>query len=173
MIMKKVVLTMFAAVMISASVSAQGNEAAGNRPRFDRAEMVKHQTERMVKEYGLNEAQGEKLLVLNEKYAGKLRMGGFGGPRGPRGGQGGARPERKVDGQTGASAQQGGAQTEKRERPTREQMEARLKEEQATREAYNAELREILSEEQYSRFEADQKKRIERGPRNGRDGRGH
>ena len=170
--MKRIVLTMMAALMISASAVAQGNENGGNRPQFDRAEMVKNQTERMVKEYGLSEAQGEKLLALNEKYAGKIRMGGFGGPRGPRGGQNGARPERRVDGQSGASPQQNQAQPENRERPTREQIEARMKEMQANREAYNTELREIMSEEQYSRFEADQKRRMERGPRNGRDGRG-
>lgn len=169
--MKKIMMTMLATLMISTSAVAQSNENGTSRPKFDRAEMVKHQTERMVKEYGLSEAQGEKLLALNEKYAGKMRMSGFGGPRGPRGGQNGERPKR-VDGQTGASSQQNGAQAEKRERPTREQMEARMKEEKANREAYNAELREIMSADQYSRFEADQKKRMERGPRNGRDGRG-
>lgn len=167
--MKRVVFTMMAALMISASAAAQGNENGGKHPRFDRAEMVKHQTERMVKEYGLSEAQGEKLLALNEKYAGKIRMGGFGGPRV---GQDGERPERRIDGQSGASPQQNQSQTEKRERPTREQMEARMKEVQANREAYRAELREIMSDEQYSLYELNEKKRMERGPRNGREGRG-
>ena len=117
--------------------------------------MVKAQTERMVQEYGLNEAQKAKLLELNTQYAGKLRMGGRGGQRG------GQRFGGPQGGNQQGSMQQG-------ERPSREQMEARMKEMRANREAYNAELKNILTEEQFSKYEEAEKQRMERfgrGPR--------
>jgi hypothetical protein len=52
------------------------------------------------------------------------------------------------------------------QRPSREQMEARMKEMRANREAYNAELKKIMTEEQFSKYEAAEKQRMERrGPR--------
>ena len=84
--MKKVMLTMVAVLMMSATAMAQDNNGQRQRRHMDKAEMVKMQTERMVKDYGLDEAQQAKLLELNTQFAGKLQMGGPRGPRGPRGG---------------------------------------------------------------------------------------
>ena len=156
--MKKMMMTMVATLMLTATVQAQDNN--GQRPprKMDKQEMAKMRTERMTQDLSLTADQQAKLLDLNTKYADKLPMRG---PRGPRGEhQGGPRPEKKVDGQTGATPQPG--QMEKRERPNREQMEARRKEMQANREAYNGELKAILTPEQYEKYEAAEKQRMQR-----------
>lgn len=157
--MKKVMLTMVAVLMMSATAMAQDNNGQRQRRHMDKAEMVKMQTERMVKDYGLDEAQQAKLLELNTQFAGKLQMGGPRGPRGPRGGHGGQRGGQRVDGQSGATQQANGQQGE---RPNREQMEARMKEMNANREAYNGELKKIMTTDQFAKYEAAEKQRMER-----------
>ena len=66
------------ALMVSTMSFAQQQNA--NRPRrhFDKTEMIKMRTERMVKELNLNSAQADSLLVLNTEYAdvmGTIRPG--------------------------------------------------------------------------------------------------
>ena len=52
--MKKSILAIIATVTLSTSAMAQSeNGNAPQRPQMDRTEMVKNQTDRMVKEYGL------------------------------------------------------------------------------------------------------------------------
>ena len=162
MIMKKMMIV--ALTMMSATLMAQNNDQ--QRPQMDRATMVKVQTERMASEYGLDEAQTAKLMELNTQFAEKIHMGGMRGQRrgGPNGGPNGGQRRQNVDGQTGASPQQG--QMQQGQRPSREQMEARMKEMRANREAYNAELKKIMTEEQFSKYEVAEKQRMERrGPR--------
>lgn len=150
-----------AMMVISTASMAQDNNEKKQAPRkMDRTEMVKHRTDRMVKEYGLDEAQAQKLLELNTAYADKMpRMGGP-RPGGPRP-QGQPDAKQKVDGTTGATAQQPA------ERPSREQMEARRAEMMKNTEAYQAELKKILTDEQYNKFIENQKNRQQR-PRDGR-----
>ena len=83
--MKKFVL-IAAALTLSLASFAQENgtdrRQRGGRPeRPDEATMIKMRTERMVEELGLDEAQGAKLLELNQKYP--QAMMGPGGPGGP------------------------------------------------------------------------------------------
>ena len=99
--MKKLMMTMVAALMLTATAMAQENNGRREGRNFDPAEMVKAQTERMVQEYGLNEAQKAKLLELNTQYAGKLRMGGRGGQRG--GQRFGGPQGQRGDGESGGS----------------------------------------------------------------------
>ena len=131
---------------------------------MDKTEMAKMRTERMTQELGLNDKQQEQLLKLNTEFADKMPMRG---PRGPRHGQGGhhgrqGSPQKPdIDAQTGASPQ-AGAPDMKRERPSQEQMEARHKEMQANREAYQNELKKILTEEQMAKYQEAEKQRMER-----------
>ncbi len=154
---------MVAIAMMATTAMAQDNQGPRPERKIDKAEMVKMRTERMAKEYGLDASQQEKLLVLNTEYADKMPMRGQRGPRGGR--PGGPRPE-KVDGTTGATPQNN-AQMEKPESPSREQMEARRNEMRANREAYNGELKKILTPEQFAKYEAAEKQRMERGHRGG------
>lgn len=161
--MKKTIFAIIAAITVSTSVMAQNEE--GRRPerqRMDKTEMVKRQTDRMVNEYGLNEAQAAQLQELNASYFDKMpRMNG------PR--RGGQRPEmggrRNADGATGATVQ-----VENRERPSREQMEARMKEMRANQEAYEGELKKIMTEEQFAKYQENSKRRMQGGPRGPRGG---
>lgn len=134
-----------AALMLSAQAMAQTNETEGAKPKIDKTEMLKRHTDRMAKTYGLDEAQTAKLLQLNTTYVGKF---------GPMGRPGMGRPE-------------GGEGTDsvRRQRPSREDMEKHMKEMRANMEAYNKELKGIMTSEQYAKYEADMKNRMSRQPR--------
>lgn len=134
-------------VMTSALAQNEGNN--GQRPRFNREEMVKFRTERMVKRYGFNAEQAAALLALNEKQMPMMRH-----PR--RGNQ----PE-KADSTS--------------QRPRREGNKADAKGRRMDRghrigkhniEAYNAELQKIMTAEQYKSYQEDMEKMRKQGPRN-------
>ena len=76
--MKQLLMTIVAAVMFSSAAMAQDQEKGKKKE-----EMAKHRTEKMVKDYDLNESQAAKLLELNTKYADKMRP--HRGPHGPHG----------------------------------------------------------------------------------------
>ena len=164
--MKRIIMTMAAAVLMSSAVLAQ-EKKEGQRPerKFDKTEMIKHRTDETVKQYSLNEKQAAKLLELNTKYADKM------GPRGPhRGGPGrhhGMRPGPKPDGETAATPQQ--PKDEKKRPELTEEQKAKMKAEreemQQTMKAYDAELQKIMTDEQYKQYKADMEKRRQHGPR--------
>jgi len=140
--MKKMILTCVVATMISASAVAQ-DQVNQQEKKFDKTEMIQHRTNRMVKEYGLNSDQAEKLLKLNTKYADKM-------PMGHRGGRGKGPGKQAGDGQ----------------RPPR--MDASKRSEmKATREAYQTELKSIMTTEQYTQYEQKEKNRRPDGHRGG------
>ena len=162
--MKKTILAIAAAVMMSANVMAQNDDQQAPQPRqFDPAEMVKQRTEQMVKEYGLDEEQSKKLLDLNTSFYGKMpMMGGRGGQRGPWGQRpqaGEQRPQQRPD------TLRQGPRPQRGERPqmNREEMQKQM-------EAYNTELEKIMTAEQYQKYKEDQQKRMSRGPRDGQRG---
>lgn len=147
--MKKVMITLMAAALMSTSAIAQ-EEKQGKRPekKFDKTEMVKHRTDETVKRYSLNDQQAKQLLDLNNKYADKMGPRGgrhhhHGGPEGRPGRPPkddakakGERPEPPKDGQRGER---------------RKQMEETMK-------AYDAELQKIMTPEQYKAYQADRKR---------------
>ena len=75
--MKKMMMTMIAAVLMSSAAFAQEEKKCEckNCKKPDKTEMVKHRTDKFAKKYGLNDQQAASLLELNTKYADK-----FGGP---------------------------------------------------------------------------------------------
>ena len=148
--MKKVFLTLIAAMAMSYAM-AQEMPARDN----DRTEM-------MTRQLDLTPEQAEKVKALNEKYPELMRFNRGGHRPGGRPGDG-PRPNRdqKVDGTTGATAQQ----QQPMQRPSREEMEKRMQERRKQREAYEAELKTILTEEQFDKYEKS--KPQPRGPRPG------
>ena len=90
-------------------------------------------TDRMAAKYGLDEAQKAKLLELNKTYS--LRIG---------------RPDDRRD---TTKFRKEGRQHE------RMRHEARMKEMQARREAYEEALKGILTEDQYQAYQKDQEHR--------------
>lgn len=156
--MKKLVLTMIA--MVAMSLSAMAQDTAQVRRQFNPEQMAKMRTDAVVKKYGLSEDQAKKLLDLNTRFAGKIRpMGPMGGQR--RGGQRmqGNRPQRmnpdslRAQGQRRGQGQRGGGFN-------REEMQKNM-------EAYNNELKSILTPEQYEAYQKDeqQNRRQFNGPR--------
>ena len=156
--MKKLVLAMIA--MVTMSLSAMAQDTAQVRRQFNPEQMAKMRTDAVVKKYGLSEDQAKKLLDLNTRFAGKIRpMGPMGGQR--RGGQRmqGSRPQRmnpdslRAQGQRRGQGQRGGGFN-------REEMQKNM-------EAYNNELKSILTPEQYEAYQKDeqQNRRQFNGPR--------
>lgn len=139
---------MTVAVMMTVfTANAQNNDKVQDLSTSDRTEMVKNRTARTVERFGLNELQAKQLLELNTKYADKMpRMGGH--RSGMRSGDRQRVNRRNTQG--------------RRERPSREQMESRMKEMRQVREAYDKELKKIMTEEQYTKYTEVQKQRMQR-----------
>lgn len=168
--MKKILLTMVMALALAGVASAQDNDRQKQGQRPDPAQMAQRMTEQMVKKYGLDSKQEASLLELNKQYAGKMPMMG-----GPRGGRPGGRPG-MGGGQPGMrGGQPGGNRPDsamaRRQRPSKEEMDKRMKEMQANREAYNAGVKKIMTKKQYKQFTADQEKMRQRGHRQGNGGK--
>ena len=157
--MKKMILA-FAAMMLTATVSAQEKEMVNpEQKQLDKIEMAKRRTDETVKKLGLNDEQAAQLLELNTKYAEKMGPG----MRGKRFGRQGER--RQLDGQA-PMKHRPDSLAKKGDRPERPMMK-NPEEMHATREAYDAELKTILTEEQYNAYKADMQKRMGHGPRGG------
>jgi len=158
--MKKTLL-ITTALLLTVMAFAQGNRQGFQRP--DEATMVKMRTERMAQQLGLDEAQTAKLLELNQKYPNAM-MGGPGGP-------GMGRPARETrndqnvtdENTTGKKAKK--AKKAKKTEGETNDREARMKEIQASQEAYETELKGILTEEQFKTWQEFRNRRPEgRGP---------
>ena len=140
--------------------------------------MVKMRTDRIVQELGLDETQAAKLLELNQKYP-RAMMGGP-GMRGPRmdgrgNGQGAnqdegtVKKEKKARKNKKAKDAEEGSQVQPEEggRPAMPpgMDESKLKEMQDAREAYENELKEILTEDQFKTYQENKNRRPQgRGP---------
>lgn len=140
--MKKVLVMIVAALGITMSAYAQSdNNQQGERPQMSKTEMIQKQTSRMVERYGLNDDQARQLLKLNTSYDGKIM--GMPGGRGPRR-DGQRQPPMRRD-------------SVAHQRPSKEQMESMRKEMSAKMDAYKAEVKKIMTAEQYAKYEADLK----------------
>lgn len=152
--MKKIVLAIAAIITMSTSATAQEPQNQQNG-RPDRAEMIKQRTEETVTKFGLNEQQAQQLLELNTLYADSMRP-----QMGPRrdGRQDGMRPQR--DGQR--PQRDGQAREGRGQRGDRGQFGQVM-------ERYNAQLKAIMTEEQWKAYEADREQMRQRfgqrGPR--------
>ncbi len=165
--MKQTIFALVLMLGMSLCVQAQDNKQERRRP--DKNEMVKMRTDRMAERYGLNDNQKAALLKLNTQYADSMAFGGQRGPRGIRNFDKNAevkveknadvKVEKKVEKKSDVKA-------EKKERPSREQMQAQMKKFAATQQAYEAEVKKILTEEQYGKYTEDRKQM-----RQGRPGR--
>ena len=148
--MKKMIVTMMAALLVSTTAMAQEQENP-QRPqrKFDKTEMVKHRTDETVSRYKLNDKQAKQLLELNTKYADKM------GPRGPH-----------HHGHHGAGRPPMPPKDDKAQRPEPpkddSKMQERRKEMEANMKAYDAELQKIMTADQFKSYQEDMKKMRER-----------
>ena len=175
--MKKIILSIVAAMAMNCAMAqeapARDNkckceqcDCKGKCENCDKKQQRPDRTEMMTRMLNLTPEQAEKVKALNEKYPELMRMhrGGHRGGHGMRGGFGPRQDKKQdVDGTTGATAQQ------PRQRPSREDMEKRMQEMKKQREAYDAELKDILTKEQFEKYEKNRPQpgqfRNGRGPR--------
>lgn len=143
--MKRMILALIAAIAIGTNAVAQQPQGHRHGKR-DKTEMVKHRTERMVQQYGLSEEQSAQLLALNTKFSDQMA---------PRGGRHGHRHE-------------GGRPEDGEHRKPMMTDEQRQQFQQA-REAYDKELKGILTDEQFAKYKEDMDKRRKGGPRGSRN----
>ena len=136
------------------NTNAQEDKREGNGKKIDRTEMMKKRVDRMAERYGLDEKQAQQLLELNTKYEGKMMPNGM-RPRMRRG--------NNANGQ-------GNDAPSVAERPSKEQMEAMREEMKKNREEYDAALKQIMTSEQYAKYEQDRKDMMSK--RNNANGRG-
>lgn len=180
--MKKSLL-IAAALMLTISAFAQENNRRQGFQRPDEATMIKMRTDRMVQELGLDETQAAKLLELNQKYPNAMRGPGMRGPGGP-GGQRMGMPQGEPGNEQNVSddksvkkakkarkakkSENAEAQPEGRPQGGRPGMprltEEQMKEMQAAREAYENELKEILTEDQFKTYKENQNRRPQGRP---------
>ena len=158
--MKKIILTMMAAMLVSTSALAQEESKQEQRPerKFDKTEMIKHRTDETVSRYKLNDKQAKQLLELNTKYADKMT------PRGPRGHHPGhhgeGRPPMPPKDMKGKRPEPPKDDAKMQEH--RKEMDKHHKEMEATRKAYDAELQKIMTADQFKSYQEDMKKMRER-----------
>lgn len=158
--MKKILATLVMAVLMASMAFAQ-SENQEQRRRPDPAQMAQRMTEMMAKHYGLNDTQKASLLELNKKYAGKMPM--MRRPRGGRPGMHAGRPG-EMRGDSIQRQRPSNGQFEQRQRPSKEEFEQRAKEMKANIDAYNAELKGIMTDDQYKQYTDDVQKHAQQRP---------
>ncbi|MBR6191019.1 MAG: DUF4890 domain-containing protein [Prevotella sp.] len=137
--MKKIILTLIAAVAMTTAVAQTGNADKREHKRMDPKEMVEKRTKEMAEKYALSTEQTAKLKALNEKYMGKR------GPRPEGRGNKGTRPEPPKDKNPQAG---NGRQHKGGPRGGFPDMKA-----------YNEELKAIMNDAQFKAYTADMEKR--------------
>lgn len=162
--MKQFMMTLVAALFISSAAFAHDKDDKDTRKQ----EMIKHRTERTVKDYNLNDEQAKQLLELNTKYADKMRRPHHGRHHGPHGMKG-KRPESPhCGGKCECPDTPKGDKKCERPEPPKGDMKEKRAEMQETMKAYDAELQKIMTPEQYKNYKADMAKRHshqKKGPR--------
>ena len=155
--MKKIAL-MIVALLSMTAVQAQENENK-NQPREHKKMTVAERTDRLAKALELSDDQKTKVLELNKEYEKVLEGPSMRGPRPP-----------KADGESGATAQNG------QQRPERPQLTDAQREEMKQRfekrQEYEKKLKEILTDDQYKKYQEMRPGRRGFGGRGGHRGPG-
>lgn len=181
--MKKMMMALVAAMMLSTAATAQdgGCPRKDKTPRMNKTEMVQRRTDAFAQRYGLDDQQKAKLLKLNTEYADKMPMmrPRHGGPRGQRpdsirhcgkcscakgATQDGAKRGPKSGKDQGKKqGKKQGNQTDKR---------PDFKAVKANRVAYEKELKAILTDEQLKKWQSDRKQMQKSRPQKGKSKKG-
>ena len=182
--MKKMMVILMAMVF-SANVMAQevNEQEKGPKPE-DKEKMAQFRTDAMVKKYGLNDDQAAKLSELNKAYSDKLRpmRGSFRRPMKKDEAdkvmqQMEKAPEMKEHAQEKImQAPEEKDKVELKKVPARRDFKPGMKEDmRKDHEAYENELKKILTEDQFNAYKEDMQKRHQgqRGPRGHRPHRNH
>ncbi len=146
--MKKIILTLVALLSMTTMMAQDNNKERKAPKQMTPDEM----TTRMTKELGLSADQKTKVLSLNKEYKDYIGGPGMGGPGGPR-----------PDGDAQKSGKKSGNSKQQRPEMT-EAQQKQMKQHMAKRQEYDKKLKQILSSDQYTKYQKQQKRR---GPGNG------
>lgn len=150
--MKKIGLLMVALFMMVAMVMAQGTRRGGDR-QMDPKVRAERMTDRMVKEYALNDTQKKQLLEANQAWIEKI------GSRS----EGRRQDMKRNKDRKGKDCQVNDSCCKNGEKPapkvSKEEREKKQQEMKAFRDAYNTQLKQILTKGQYEKYVTNQQKR--------------
>lgn len=146
--MKKMIMALATMMIVSTAAMAQGERPRGGK-KIDRTEMAKKRTDAIVKKYDLNEEQAQKVLELNTKYMGQMRPAA--GVKAGAKGNFDSRKAVKRD-TTKRKMVMPAKNNRMREGINRSEMRENMKK-------YDEELKSILTEEQYSKYQKDKEER--------------
>lgn len=157
---------MIAAMAVAFSSSAMAQEGNREFRRMDPLEMAKHRTDMMAERYGFNDEQKTKLLELNTKFAESMPM-----PMRPGGPENRMRQpqtdnkEGAVQGQRNNNAPEARADQRERRGLGRGPGHGGPRFDPEKMKEYEAGLKEIMTPEQFQKYEADKQERMQRRPR--------
>lgn len=159
--MKKIVLAIMAIAIGATTMAQETEEKVRELKQVDKTEMLKARTAQTAIKLELNKEQAEKLLQLNLKYADKMR------PMMRMHGQNQQGRRHALNGQQSMRLHRDSLQ--RTEMMTEKKMERNemLNQMKANREAYEAELKTFLTEEQFKAYKADEEQMRPRGMRPG------
>ncbi len=142
--MKSIFLSL--ALCLSLTAAAQNSDKKGSKaPKQMTPEQV---TNQMATQLNLSEDQKTKVLALNNQYKDIVGRGpGMGGPRPPKGGQ-------KADNQNQQAGQQQGSRPELPQMSDSQKQQ--MKQHMQQRKAYEKQLKQILTDDQYKKYQQSQ-----------------
>ncbi len=152
----KILLVIMAAFLMSGTMFAQ-HRHHGERKDVDPKERAERMTERMVKEYSLNDAQKQQLLALNQQWMEQMKNGDR-----PH-----KIPKAKMKHKECKEACKDSTKCQMTDQQ-RADRQAQMEKMKADRQAYDAKLQQILTKEQYAAYT---KKMQERKDKMGRKDR--
>ncbi len=173
--MKKTMMAIVAAVMMSANMAAQTEvqRQTPQQPVMDKSEMIKMRTEQMVKDYELTEEQTGQLLKLNTEFADKMPMMMMGpgmrdGQRGQRGNMRRQMRGPRMQGDEARRQMPDSVRPERMQRPMGERPGFGREDMRKVMDEYNEGLKKIFTEDQFKKYEENMNNRMQqmrRGPR--------
>lgn len=150
--MKRINFLMVTLLLMGGMAMAQGSRRGGGDKQMDPKARAERMTERMVKEYSLNEDQKKQLLDANLAMLEQMKR--------PEGATSEMKRDKKAD-----------ADETKAPKMTKEDREKMFQEKKASREAYDAQVKKILTPEQYDAYakqQAERQKKMKEGRRDRR-----
>lgn len=161
--MKKITLTMIAVFALCGVSMAQTRGERGTRSnqQHNPEMMAERMTDRMAKEYELDDKQKAELLELNKEFAGKTEM-----PRmqAPRQGRPQAKAQANRPGRRGFAAQPQRPMGERKELTDEQkeqfkaEAEKKMAERQEAQKQYDKKLKKIFTKKQYKAYEENKEK---------------
>lgn len=158
--MKRISLLMVALLMIGGLAMAQG-QRKGDDKRMDPKARAERMTERMVKEYSLNDTQQKQLLEVNLAMVEKTGSRSEGMKSGVKQGK----KDKCTQVTDSCCSKKEGKKAPKMTKEDREKMRS---EANASREAYDVQLKKIMTKEQYNAYtqkQAERQQKMKEGRR--------